>query len=253
MKQLKVYPQVKCPICSTVFAQERSNKKHCSRKCQKNSAQKSKVRVRDIEYKKRNTQHYQLADRLTKTLATLPVVEYHHCIQTILKTAASGYAKLRNVLLDPTLLKQRDSVALQVRIYCNTYLRESTRNSILNSDRTYSMKNFLNRNITPLLRRDYPTEMTKEQVRDFEELLGDLWSWEAKAKALPVYIPRAINPNLPRSAPEIEFIEILDNRPPLPQVEIVLLQDTNLDCSDLIDDDDDWNVEYQEYVFKKAA
>lgn len=249
MKQLKVYPQVKCPACNIMFTQERSNKKLCSSKCQKNFARKD----RSEEYKKRNAQHYQLADRLTKTLATLPVVEYHHCIQTILKTAASGYAKLRNVLLDPTLLKQRDSVALQVRIYCNTYLRESTRNSILNSDRTYSMKNFLNKNITPLLRRDYPTEMTKEESRDFEELLGDLWSWEAKAKALPVYIPRAINPNLPRSAPEIEFIEILDNRPPLPQVEIVLLQDANLDCSDLIDDDDDWDVEYQEYVFKKAA
>lgn len=249
MKQLKVYPQVNCPVCNTIFAQERSNKKHCSRKCQAHSARKD----RSEEYKKRNAQHYQLADRLSKTLATLPVVEYHHCIQTILKTAASGYAKLRNVLLDPTLLKQRDSVALQVRIYCNIYLRESTRDSILNSDRTYSMKNFLNKKITPLLRRDYPIEMTKEQVRDFEELLGDLWSWEAQAKALPVYVPRAINPNLPRSAPEIEFIEILDNRPPLPQVEIVLLQVANVDCTDLIDDDDDWDVEYQQYVFKKAA
>lgn len=249
MKTNKVHPQKKCPACNIMFTQERSNKKHCSRKCQAHSARKD----RSEEYKKRNAQHYQLADRLTKTLATLTVEEYHHCIQTILRTAASGYAKLRNVLLDPTLLKQRDSVALQVRIYCNTYLRESTRNSILNSDRTYSMKNFLNKNITPLLRRDYPTEMTKEESRDFEELLGDLWSWEAKAKALPIYIPRAINPNLPRSAPEIEFIEILDNRPPLPQVEIVLLQDANLDCTDLIDDDDNWDVEYQEYVFKKAA
>lgn len=251
MKQLKVYPQVTCPICNAEFEQKRKNNKFCSDNCRLNAFRKKTSRSN--EYSKRNTQHYQLADRLTRILKTLTVDEYHHLIQTILKTAASGYAKLRNVLLDPILLKQKGSVALQVRIYCNTYLQNSTYNSILNSDRTYSMKNFLDGNISPLLRRDYPSEMTKEQLRDFEELLGDLWSWEAATRTQPIYIPRAINPTSPRSAPEVSYIEILDNIPPLPQVEIVLFQDCSLTSSDLIDEDDDWDVEYQQFVFKKAA
>lgn len=249
MKKVKIYPQVRCPACNTLFAQERSNKKLCSPKCQNNFARKD----RSEEYKKRNAQHYQLADRLTKTLATLTVDEYHHCIQTILKTAASGYSKLRNVLLDPKLIRQSGSVAIQVKVYCNTYLRDSTQNAIINSDRTYTKNNYLNRSIIPQLRRDYPTSMSKEDLRAFETLLGDLWTWEAKAKEQPTYVPRPRNQNATRTAPEIAHIEILDNCPRLPPIELIVYQDHALECDDLIDDEDNWGIEYQEYSFSKAA
>lgn len=119
MTKEKIHPEVTCPICDTVFIQDRSNKKYCSRKCQVNSARKDRTE----EYKKRNEEHYGLAGRLKQVLDTLPEKEYHLLIQTILRTASVGYAKLRNVLLDPRLLKQRQSVALQVKIYCIEYFK----------------------------------------------------------------------------------------------------------------------------------
>lgn len=241
MTTIKVYPKSKCPTCSEKFDLTRKDKKFCSEKCQKHSSRTTASR--QLEYKKRNAEHYHLADRLTRMLNTLPTNEYYQLIQTILTTAACGYAKLRNVLLDPNLIEQSESVSRKVRVYCNTYLKQSTYDSILNSDRTYSKKNFLNSKITPFTRWDFP--MNAVQAREFEELLADLSSWEKVAKAQPVYIPRPRDPNAIRSAPELEFVEILDNLPPLPQMEVIVSQHYSVDHDEVFDDDDDWDVEHQ--------
>ena len=257
----KTYPEATCPTCDTAFIKNRSNKKHCSRKCQTHSARKD----RSEEYSKRNAEHYGLAGRLKQVLDTLPEKEYHLLIQTILRTASVGYAKLRNVLLDPRLLKQRQSVALQVKIYCIEYFKTDSEDAILNFDRSYSKINYINSAMDYTLKRNYPTQMSKEEVTNLEDLLYDLWDMEREvrrknAKDNGDYYPlnvleyEVLSEGEPqRKVKDIVYVEILDNHPPLPQAEIVMLQDGELDYTDLIDDDDDWDVEYQYVVLKEAA
>ena len=258
MTKIKVYPQKKCPTCSVEFDVTRKDKQYCSRKCQKHSARKD----RSEEYKKRNAEHYGLAGRLKQVLDTLPEKEYHLLIQTILRTASVGYAKLRNVLLDPRLLKQRQSVALQVKIYCIEYFKTDSEDAILNFDRSYSKTNYINSVMDYTLKRNYPAQMSKEEVTNLEDLLYDLWDMEREvrrknAKDNGDYYPlnslEDDEDEPQRKVKDNVYVEILDNHPPLPQVEIVMLQDGDPDYTDLIDDDDDWDVEYQYIVFKKAA
>lgn len=81
----------------------------------------------------------------------------------------------------------------------------------------------------------------------------DLSSWEAIARAKPDFIPRPQDPLAERLPPEIEYIEILDNLPPLPQVQVIVFQDYELNDYDVLDDDDDWDVDHQQVIYRMAA
>ena len=275
MTKEKIHPEVTCPICDTVFIKDRSNKKYCSRKCQAHSARKDRTE----EYRKRNEEHYGLAGRLKQVLDTLPEKEYHLLIQTILRTASVGYAKLRNVLLDPRLLKQQQSVALQVKIYCIEYFKTDSEDAILNFDRSYSKTNYINSVMDYTLKRNYPAQMSKEEVTNLEDLLYDLWDMEREvrrknAKDNGDYYPlNTLEDEVfsegntrsgclqhhkgedepQRKVKDIVYVEIEGC---LPEVEVKNLdmyyeQDHyDLYGESLIDDDDDWDVEYQ-YVVKK--
>lgn len=108
MKKLKVYPQVRCPVCNTMFAQVKSNKKYCSRKCQKNASSKAtptkKVRIRTLENLHRNRDHYERCMWLTYDLFRTPEPNRSIMIQKLLEAASGDNAKIRNILLDPQLL-----------------------------------------------------------------------------------------------------------------------------------------------------
>lgn len=258
MTKEKIHPEVTCPICDTVFIQDRSNKKYCSRKCQVNSARKDRTE----EYKKRNEEHYGLAGRLKQVLDTLPEKEYHLLIQTILRTASVGYAKLRNVLLDPRLLKQRQSVALQVKIYCIEYFKTDSEDAILNFDRSYSKTNYINSVMDYTLKRNYPAQMSKEEATNLADLLYDLWDMEREvrrknAKDNGDYYPLNRLEDEGEDERKVKDIVYVEIEGCLPEVEVKNLgmyyeqDDYDLYGESLIDDDD-WDVEYQECVYKAA-
>lgn len=109
MKTIKrVYPKAKCPICNKKFDLTRTNKTYCSRNCQKNAASKTKptkpVRVRTVEYRVRNRDHYERAMWLTYDTYRLPEPERSIMYQKLLEAASNDDAKIRNILLDPKLL-----------------------------------------------------------------------------------------------------------------------------------------------------
>ena len=73
MTKKKVHPEVNCPICDTVFIKDRSNKKYCSEKCQKNSSRKKTGRK--YEYKLQHRDHDERAAWLTYDVTRLPETE----------------------------------------------------------------------------------------------------------------------------------------------------------------------------------
>lgn len=110
MKKKKVHPEVNCPICNTVFIQNRSNKKYCSEKCQKNSSRKKTGRK--FEYKFQHRDHDERAAWLTYDVTRLPETERNLMIQKLLERASheplrseDGEASgIRRILLDQRLL-----------------------------------------------------------------------------------------------------------------------------------------------------
>lgn len=111
MKQFKVYPQVECPVCNSMFAQVRSNKKFCSDNCRKTSSarklSKVKVRNRKVENYFASTFHYDRAAWLTYDIIRLPEIERNLMYQRLLEFASSSVdksAEIRRTLLDPKLL-----------------------------------------------------------------------------------------------------------------------------------------------------
>lgn len=99
----KVYQKVKCPVCSKKFDLTRKNKRYCSTQCQKNASRKP-VRVRTVEYRVRNREHYERSMWLTYDTYRLPEPERSIMYQKLLEAASNDNAKIRNILLDPKLL-----------------------------------------------------------------------------------------------------------------------------------------------------
>ncbi len=114
--KVKVYEKAECLLCKTEFDLTRKDKKFCSRKCQSHAARDAKVkeqqaepkkakkRLRVVENKVRNEEHYSRSAWLTYDVYRLPEPKKTEMVQRLLEAASSHDAKLRNILLDPTLL-----------------------------------------------------------------------------------------------------------------------------------------------------
>lgn len=112
------------------------------------------------------------------------------------------------------------------------------------------------------LKRNYPAQMSKEEATNLADLLYDLWDMEREvrrknAKDNGDYYPLNRLEDEGEDERKVKDIVYVEIEGCLPEVEVKNLgmyyeqDDYDLYGESLIDDDD-WDVEYQECVYKAA-
>lgn len=103
--------QSTCPECGTAFPY-RSNKRFCSPTCRKNESQKRRRKDNPVNAQNnpttRREQHevYELADRLTETLYSMPLTERLGYMEELVQLARSGDCpKLRKIMTNPAFIR----------------------------------------------------------------------------------------------------------------------------------------------------
>lgn len=111
-----------CPKCNLRFEPKRSNQKYCSDQCRKNAARGN----RDIENKKRNSQHFERAKRVRETVYAVAPKHRLGVMRDILQRLPED-GNLRNILTDPALLSEspradnRMNIAQAASAYTKTF------------------------------------------------------------------------------------------------------------------------------------
>lgn len=114
-----------CPSCNTVFIPKRSNRKYCSRACQRSTTRNASRGDRSNENKHRSWQHYERADRLKEMVYATPPQERLGMMKHILECIPHD-AGLRNILTDPELHMQppRRDNRLNIAKAANAYTQK---------------------------------------------------------------------------------------------------------------------------------
>lgn len=101
-----------CLRCSLRFTPRRKDQVYCSKPCAKAATRNKSRGSRHFENRKRTSFHYDRAARLAFDLYRMSADERRAMILAILESASGAEAPLRNILLDPALLKARRSSSI---------------------------------------------------------------------------------------------------------------------------------------------
>ena len=94
-----------CPKCSEAFMSKRSNQTYCSTQCQKSASRNAARGDRVFEKRRKNEDHFIRAEWLSYDMNRMSPAKQRKMILALLEAASGANRALRDILLDPRLLK----------------------------------------------------------------------------------------------------------------------------------------------------